>query len=98
MNIAPYTKAVASGVGNAITFGTGAVALLELAPPDQKWAAEALVGLLAVLHAANTFHVWLVKNEQTLQDAVDMGTTIVQDVEQGRHALGSTPPGTGVGS
>lgn len=91
MNVTPYSKAVASGVGNAITFGTETAALLQLVPSDQQWAAQSLIVLLAVLHAANTFHVWLVSNEKTIQDAVDMGTEIVHDLEQGRHALADPP-------
>jgi hypothetical protein len=92
INIGPYAKAVTSGLGNAIAFGTEAAALLELVPADQQWAARSVVVVLGVLHVANTFHVWLVKNEPVIEAAVAAGEELVEDVEDvvGRHA--AKPP------
>jgi hypothetical protein len=88
ISIGPYAKAVTSGVGNLVTVGTAATALLELAPPDYRPAAIALSGLLAALGFANTFHVWLVKNEPVIEAAVAAGEELVEDVEDvvGKHA------------
>lgn len=87
LNISPYAKAVVSGVGNLVTVGTAATSILELAPPDYRPAAIALSGLVAVLGVANTFHVWLVKNEPVIVAAVDAAEELVTDVEAvGKHS------------
>lgn len=90
--VAPNAKAVASGLGNAVLVGGFVTTLVAEVAPHNATLAWILSGAAAVIGAANTFHVWLVKNEDTVQAALDAGAELVDDYEPGRHALGVTAP------
>jgi hypothetical protein len=90
--VAPNAKAVASGLGNALLVGGFVTTLVTEIAPQNPALAWILSGASVVLGAANTFHVWLVKNEDTVQAAIDAGVELVDDYEPGKHALGATAP------
>lgn len=90
MNISPYAKAVESGLGNAILVGTFVTTCLTEIAPNNTALAWSLSALSVALGAANTFRVWLVKNEPVIEAAVEAADELVHDFEEGRHSLGSS--------
>jgi hypothetical protein len=90
--VAPNAKAIASGVGNAILVAGFVTTMVTEVAPQNATLAGILSVASAVIAGANTFHVWLVKNEDTVQAALDAGAELVGDLEHGKHALGSTAP------
>jgi hypothetical protein len=84
--IAPNAKAVASGLGNAILVAGFITTLVTEIAPHNATLAWTLSGASVVIGFANTVHVWLVKNETVVQEAIDAGAELVDDLEHGRHA------------
>ncbi|MFI5781127.1 hypothetical protein [Nocardia sp. NPDC051570] len=61
MAISRYAKAAMSITGGIVAWGTALVGLLELVP--DKRAVAVIAVLLAIVHAAQSFSVWLARNE-----------------------------------
>lgn len=66
MNISQYAKAAASAAGGIVAWGTAAATLFALVP--DKRVAGVVTALLLIVHAVQSFSVWLTKN-QTVIDA-----------------------------
>lgn len=72
MSISQYAKTAASVSGGVVAWGTAAAALFALVP--DKRIAGAVAAILMIVHAAQSFSVWLTKNEPV----IDADTSAVQ--------------------
>ncbi|MFD6357953.1 hypothetical protein [Nocardia tengchongensis] len=68
MSISQYSKTAISISGGVVAWGTETAALLELVP--DKRAAAVAAALLLVVHTAQSFGVWLTKNEPAIEHVV----------------------------
>lgn len=67
MSISQYAKAAASVAGGIVAWGTAAATLFALVP--DKRIAAIVTALLFIVHAAQSFSVWLTKNEPLIDAA-----------------------------
>lgn len=95
MNISPYAKAVEAGIGNAIWLGGAIVTAATQIAPNNETAANVVYAVGGILAIANTFRVWLIRNEPAVQDTVD---TVLQVGRQTESIVnGYRHPGPGQG-
>jgi hypothetical protein len=78
MNISQYAKTAASVAGGIVAWGTAAATLFALVP--DKRIATLVTVLLFIVHASQSFTVWLARNEPLVDAASEAVAKVVSMV------------------
>lgn len=85
MSIDAYAKTASSVAGGIVAWGTAAATLFALVP--DKRTAALVTGLLLIVHAAQSFSVWLTTNRPVIDADVSAVQSVLTAIGDWRGAV-----------